>query len=370
MKIQVIQSNLTNVPVFEAGMSLVAQALPTSLDVSIEYADSKYVFTPIAFSMPNLNGYEVDTSEILSQSDASADTAFLIFDASKMNPQPLNPTCTVERGNPTGVAQMCEHWYQTDANTFSSFFLHEICHRMFFALGETDITHLLTDGNLQASYPALYSQFNTKQPIEYYQYIITSLVPAWNQYKAGQIHMETLKIGATGASVVALQQLLIKIGYQIAPDGSFGPKTQSAVEDFQKKNGLNVDGIVGQFTQEKLQSAIPGESITDIITRVCNANGVEPELGIAVATCEGGVTNANITRQNTDTHKSTDRGIFQFNSYWQSNITDAQAFDPAQATQAFCDAVKDGKLVQLWHLSEPCWSTKLSVEIKQKYGIV
>ena len=35
-------------------------------------------------------------------------------------------------------------------------------------------------------------------------------------------------------------------------DGSFGPKTQTAVKNFQKKNGLNVDGLVGAQTWEAI----------------------------------------------------------------------------------------------------------------------
>lgn len=35
-------------------------------------------------------------------------------------------------------------------------------------------------------------------------------------------------------------------------DGSFGPKTQTAVKNFQKKNGLTVDGLVGAQTWEAI----------------------------------------------------------------------------------------------------------------------
>ena len=37
-------------------------------------------------------------------------------------------------------------------------------------------------------------------------------------------------------------------GYKLDVDGQFGSKTQSAVRDYQKKNGLTVDGIVGTNT--------------------------------------------------------------------------------------------------------------------------
>ena len=45
-----------------------------------------------------------------------------------------------------------------------------------------------------------------------------------------------------------LQTLLNKNGYNLAVDGSFGSKTLAAVKDYQSKNGLTVDGIVGTNT--------------------------------------------------------------------------------------------------------------------------
>ena len=41
-------------------------------------------------------------------------------------------------------------------------------------------------------------------------------------------------------------------GYSLAVDGDFGNKTLEAVKDYQKVNGLVVDGIVGVKTWEKL----------------------------------------------------------------------------------------------------------------------
>jgi len=61
--------------------------------------------------------------------------------------------------------------------------------------------------------------------------------------------METIKRKTSKTdSVVLLQSLLIKAGYDIAADGAFGPMTEAAVKDFQQKNKLVVDGIVGQKT--------------------------------------------------------------------------------------------------------------------------
>ena len=48
--------------------------------------------------------------------------------------------------------------------------------------------------------------------------------------------------------------MLVCKGYDIETDGIFGSSTLNAVKDLQKKNGLNVDGIVGKETFTKLFS--------------------------------------------------------------------------------------------------------------------
>lgn len=55
--------------------------------------------------------------------------------------------------------------------------------------------------------------------------------------------MTVLKKGSKGPAVVTLQEFL-----KITADGDFGPKTESAVKSYQKKNGLVADGIVGPKT--------------------------------------------------------------------------------------------------------------------------
>ena len=56
-----------------------------------------------------------------------------------------------------------------------------------------------------------------------------------------------IKRGSTGDWVRRVQA---KLG--ITADGSFGPKTESAVKSFQARNGLTQDGIVGPKTYAKL----------------------------------------------------------------------------------------------------------------------
>lgn len=55
--------------------------------------------------------------------------------------------------------------------------------------------------------------------------------------------------GCTGSDVRVLQQLLKNLGYYTgAVDGIFGSNTRTAVQNFQRRNGLGVDGIAGRNT--------------------------------------------------------------------------------------------------------------------------
>ena len=59
--------------------------------------------------------------------------------------------------------------------------------------------------------------------------------------------------GSSGETVREIQQLLLDWGYYSGEvDGVFGSQTEDAVEYFQRKNGLTVDGKVGPATLEAL----------------------------------------------------------------------------------------------------------------------
>ena len=58
--------------------------------------------------------------------------------------------------------------------------------------------------------------------------------------------------GAEGNITYLIQAMLVCHSFDIDADGIFGPATESAVKEFQSRNGLSVDGIVGKNTFNKL----------------------------------------------------------------------------------------------------------------------
>ena len=84
-----------------------------------------------------------------------------------------------------------------------------------------------------------------------------------------------LKKGDNNEDVKKLQA---KLG--VEPMGNFGPKTETAVKEWQAANGLTADGIVGPATWAKIM----GESIaTQVATPVVAPQPVSPSSAPQVA---------------------------------------------------------------------------------------
>ena len=65
-----------------------------------------------------------------------------------------------------------------------------------------------------------------------------------------------MRSGMTGQNIKDLQSRLYTLGYyQAEIDGQFGAATKEAVMAFQRRNGLDADGIVGAETKAALFSA-------------------------------------------------------------------------------------------------------------------
>lgn len=69
-----------------------------------------------------------------------------------------------------------------------------------------------------------------------------------------------LRVGAQGQAVRQLQADLVKLGHDLRIDGVFGVKSKAAVQDFQSRNGLAADGVVGPRTRAKLDLVLAGQA--------------------------------------------------------------------------------------------------------------
>lgn len=159
---------------------------------------------------------------------------------------------------------------------------------------------------------------------------------------------QNLRRGSTGQEVRTLQQFLKQQGYDPGPaDGIFGPRTQRAVEAYQRERGLTPDGIVGPQTKAAIaqdrsvqqkhgsrgvedplavgpagrvaptrQNPSRAEAVS-YITEQARASGVPPELPLATAMTESNMTQFKkdgspvINVKNKD--GSRDIGMFQIN---------------------------------------------------------
>jgi peptidoglycan DL-endopeptidase CwlO len=72
---------------------------------------------------------------------------------------------------------------------------------------------------------------------------------------ATEVHVELLRLGSRGLAVKQLQKRL-----GVEADGIFGPVTRRAVRGFQTRHGLLVDGIVGPQTRAALRRASHADS--------------------------------------------------------------------------------------------------------------
>ena len=72
--------------------------------------------------------------------------------------------------------------------------------------------------------------------------------------------MADLKLGSKGKDVIAVQKALLAFGIKpkVRTNGVFDKTTAEAVKAYQKKNGLKVDGIVGNKTRGKLDKVAKG----------------------------------------------------------------------------------------------------------------
>lgn len=71
-------------------------------------------------------------------------------------------------------------------------------------------------------------------------------------YEAEKKSPRSLRKGMKGNDVKVWQRTLVKLGYELEVDGEFGTDTHAATRDFQRKNDIEDDGIVGPITRSKV----------------------------------------------------------------------------------------------------------------------
>lgn len=184
MKILIIKNNITDTVTLESGLVLVKQGLAS---INFPITLGEFVLDKQLTSLPfsnstNAHGYYVDPLSFTGPWDIGYDSVCLIYDWSKISPQPTNP---MDNGP---SMQIPSEWYVTYPNVFRDFFLHELCHLMANKNGVKDLTHLLVDMTLD---PVLYAQFATKQPSDWYLYYLSTLIktpmPTYKYFKPEEV---------------------------------------------------------------------------------------------------------------------------------------------------------------------------------------
>ncbi|MDD3295710.1 MAG: peptidoglycan-binding domain-containing protein [Geobacteraceae bacterium] len=104
--------------------------------------------------------------------------------------------------------------------------------------------------------------------------------------------MAIYKLGSKGDEVRMIQERLQALGIYLGPlDGIFGGGTEAAVKNFQKRDGLDVDGIVGTATWGRLlggEPLRPGIRLQSLDYR-CLALTGSFETGAGIPDCFAGI---------------------------------------------------------------------------------
>ena len=92
------------------------------------------------------------------------------------------------------------------------------------------------------------------------------LTPRWVHFDDRRVASgyPLIRLGSRGNYVCIAQDALINLGYDTGGlDGVFGNKTYNAVRSYQSRNGLAVDGIIGNNTWRVLMNEVVGMGRTN-----------------------------------------------------------------------------------------------------------
>lgn len=86
-------------------------------------------------------------------------------------------------------------------------------------------------------------------------------------------------LGSQGEEVKYIQSGLNQVGYKLLVDGDWGKNTQTAVLDFQKKAGLDPDGLWGPKSEAALAMAIAAKTTIGYKVQITAKNGLNVRKG-------------------------------------------------------------------------------------------
>ncbi|MFT5875216.1 MAG: peptidoglycan hydrolase-like protein with peptidoglycan-binding domain [Clostridium sp.] len=95
-----------------------------------------------------------------------------------------------------------------------------------------------------------------KAPVKVIPVKVATPVKTSSVYVTSLSITRMLSSGSNGADVKHLQTVLNTVGYKLNADGIFGKLTVTAVKNYQEKNSLSVDGVVGPKTVASLNAKV------------------------------------------------------------------------------------------------------------------
>ena len=133
-------------------------------------------------------------------------------------------------------------------------------YRFGFAIIKRNLDRFATDPDQLAKVGTLYNAGNLTGGITAYGRDLAAKAATWQTRLVGATPPRTLQRGSRGDDVAAVQSGLMRrfptyagpIVTSGGADGSFGPATESVVQEFQRRVGLNPDGVVAAWTYGRL----------------------------------------------------------------------------------------------------------------------
>ena len=162
-----------------------------------------------------------------------------------------------------------------------------------------------------------------------------------------------VQYGAQGTNAKILQQMLKRHGYNVDVDGIFGDNTLAAVNDFQKKYGLTVDGIVGQDTWQALQgdSWTPTSTTPATNPNTKGANTSKPTTTTTPSTTTKPTTNTNASSASASqpfNYKDFTYGDFNYKDFTYDDYKESDIVKDAYAALQAQLAQKPGEYKSQW----------------------